>query len=94
MDSSVWPRLNFTTKCVNGIAAAIPGDKAHTFRCKNVSLAILAVRRLLLTSTQIDLYDFINHATLGSPHADYLGRTGSSAWGWTDPESSREFVGM
>jgi hypothetical protein len=37
MDAAQWPRLNWTTKCVNGIAAAIPGDPHHTFRCKNVS---------------------------------------------------------
>ncbi|KAL8301255.1 hypothetical protein RB597_001931 [Gaeumannomyces tritici] len=37
MDSSVWPRLNYT-KCVNGVAAAIPGDPLHTFRCKNTDL--------------------------------------------------------
>jgi len=37
MDAAQWPRLNYTTKCVNGIAAAIPGDPHHTFRCKNVS---------------------------------------------------------
>ncbi|KAL8294469.1 hypothetical protein RB597_007860 [Gaeumannomyces tritici] len=40
----------------------------------------------------IDLYDFINHATLGSPNTDYRGKSGSSSWGWTDPESGREFV--
>jgi len=34
------------------------------------------------------LYSFINHADLGAP----TGR-GSSSWGWTDPESGREFVG-
>lgn len=41
MDAAQWPRLNWTTKCVNGIAAAIPGDPHHTFRCKNVSLPAL-----------------------------------------------------
>ncbi|KAK8050979.1 hypothetical protein PG993_002364 [Apiospora rasikravindrae] len=40
----------------------------------------------------IDLYDFINHATLGSPNTDYRGKSGSSSWGWTDPESGREFI--
>lgn len=40
----------------------------------------------------IDLYDFINHATLGSPNTDYRGKSGSSSWGWTDPDSGREFV--
>ncbi|CZT10353.1 uncharacterized protein RAG0_14846 [Rhynchosporium agropyri] len=75
MNSAQWPRLNWTTKCVDGIAAAIPGDPHHTFRCKNT-----------------DLYDFINHATLGSPISDSAGRTGSSAWGWTDPKSGREFA--
>jgi choice-of-anchor B domain-containing protein len=41
---------------------------------------------------QIDLYDFINHATLGSPNTDYRGKSGSSSWGWFDPESGREFI--
>ncbi|EEY16551.1 conserved hypothetical protein [Verticillium alfalfae VaMs.102] len=74
IDSSQWPRLNYT-KCVDGKVAAIPGDPHHTFRCKNM-----------------DLYDFINHAELGSPSSDSQGRTGSSTWGWTDPESGREFI--
>ena len=75
MNSSHWPRLEYT-KCVDGIAQAVPGSAAHRFRCKN-----------------IDLYDFINHATLGSPNTDYRGKSGSSSWGWTDPASKREFVG-
>lgn len=79
LDSSVHPRLNYT-KCVNGVAAAVPGNPLYTFKCKNM-----------------DLYDFINHATLGSPNGwDELGDgvllTGSSSWGWTDPQSGREFV--
>ncbi|CRK28876.1 hypothetical protein BN1708_015356, partial [Verticillium longisporum] len=74
IDSSQWPRLNYT-KCVDGKVAAIPGDPHHTFRCKNM-----------------DLYDFINHAELGSPSSDSQCRTGSSTWGWTDPESGREFI--
>ncbi|CAL3969718.1 hypothetical protein PZA11_007696 [Diplocarpon coronariae] len=73
LDSSGWPRLNFT-KCVNGLATAIEGDASHTFRCKNV-----------------DLHDFISHADLGSPTGSG-GIIGSSAWGWTDPDSGREFV--
>ncbi|KAK0099558.1 hypothetical protein ONS96_008060 [Cadophora gregata f. sp. sojae] len=74
-DTSIYPRLNYT-KCVNGYAAAIPGDPLHTFKCKNM-----------------DLYDFINHASLGSPlfNTQY-NQTGSSVWGWTDPESGREFI--
>ncbi|KAF6841003.1 hypothetical protein CMUS01_03723 [Colletotrichum musicola] len=39
----------------------------------------------------IDLYDFVSHAELGSP-AGWEGRIGSSSWGWTDPECGREFV--
>ncbi|CAG8956885.1 hypothetical protein HYFRA_00012340 [Hymenoscyphus fraxineus] len=69
MASSQYPKLGYTP-CVNGIAEAIPGDAAHTFRCKNT-----------------DLYSFISHEDLGAPSAE-----GSSAWGWTDPESGREFV--
>ncbi|KAK3388001.1 hypothetical protein B0H63DRAFT_168077 [Podospora didyma] len=42
----------------------------------------------------VDLYDFINHATLGSPRGQVDGSTGSSTWGWTDPESKREFIAM
>lgn len=42
----------------------------------------------------MDLYDFINHATLGSPNADpNYNQTGASCWGWTDPHSGREFIG-
>lgn len=74
MDSRKWPRLDYT-KCVDGIAEAVPGDPLLTFKCKN-----------------IDLYDFINHATLGSPNTDYRGKSGSSSWGWTDEDSGREFV--
>ncbi|ROT38201.1 hypothetical protein SODALDRAFT_333973 [Sodiomyces alkalinus F11] len=74
LDSSQWPRLNYT-RCINGKAEAIPGDPLHTFRCKNM-----------------DIYDFINHATLGSPNSDPQLRTGSTAWGWSDPESGREFI--
>lgn len=44
MDSTKWPRLNYT-KCVDGIAAAVPGDPLLTFRCKNVSPASDAVNR-------------------------------------------------
>ncbi|KAH7304019.1 hypothetical protein B0I35DRAFT_454867 [Stachybotrys elegans] len=79
LNSTVWPRLNYT-KCEDGVAQAIPGDPLHGFKCKN-----------------IDLYDFINHATLGSPNGygltpDSIPRTGSSTWGWIDPESGREFI--
>ncbi|KAK6828415.1 hypothetical protein PG987_011756 [Apiospora arundinis] len=74
MNSSVWPRLDYT-KCVDGFAEAVPGDPLHKFKCKN-----------------IDLYDFINHATLGSLNTDYRGKSGSSSWGWTDSESGREFI--
>ncbi|KAK3388089.1 hypothetical protein B0T20DRAFT_365770 [Sordaria brevicollis] len=76
LNSTQWPRLNYT-KCVDGIAAAIPGDPLHTFRCKNM-----------------DLYDFVNHATLGSPLSTEEGQTGSSIWGWTDPKSQREFIAV
>ena len=48
---------------------------------------------MVLIQRQVDLYDFINHATLGSPNTDYRGKSGSSSWGWTDPDSKREFVG-
>lgn len=35
MDSTVYPRLNYT-KCVDGIAQAVPGSAAHKFQCHNV----------------------------------------------------------
>lgn len=35
----------------------------------------------------MDLYSFASHADLGAPTGE-----GSSAWGWTDPESGREFI--
>jgi choice-of-anchor B domain-containing protein len=74
MAPSLYPRLN-ATKCVNGVAEAIPGDPLHTFRCKN-----------------FDLLDFINHEDLGSLGRYQDIKSGSSAWGWTDPKSGREFV--
>ncbi|EGY21252.1 hypothetical protein VD0002_g2463 [Verticillium dahliae] len=81
LNSEVWPRLNYT-KCIDGKAAAVPGNELLTFRCKN-----------------IDLYDFINFATLGSPNGwDELGDgnllTGSGSWGWTDPKTGREFAAI
>lgn len=42
----------------------------------------------------MDLYDFVNHAALGSPNYNQVyQQSGSSAWGWTDPISGREFIG-
>jgi hypothetical protein len=40
-EAAQYPRLNYT-KCVNGIAEAIPGDAASTFKCKDVSPATAA----------------------------------------------------
>ncbi|CAH0045576.1 unnamed protein product [Clonostachys solani] len=37
MDSSQYPPLGYTP-CVNGFAAAIPGDELNTFRCHNIDL--------------------------------------------------------
>ncbi|OLN97072.1 hypothetical protein CCHL11_02125 [Colletotrichum chlorophyti] len=37
MDSSRYPELGYTP-CVDGFAAAIPGDPNHTFRCRNIDL--------------------------------------------------------
>jgi hypothetical protein len=36
MDSTQYPELGYT-KCEDGFAAAIPGDKNNTFKCNNVS---------------------------------------------------------
>lgn len=36
MDSEQYPELGYTP-CVDGFAAAIPGDANNTFRCSNVS---------------------------------------------------------
>lgn len=35
-DSTQYPELGYTP-CVDGFAAAIPGDVNNTFRCNNVS---------------------------------------------------------
>ncbi|EPE31268.1 hypothetical protein GLAREA_12571 [Glarea lozoyensis ATCC 20868] len=35
----------------------------------------------------MDLYSFISHTDLGAPTGE-----GSSTWGWTDPDSGREFI--
>jgi hypothetical protein len=43
MDSTKWPRLNYT-KCINGYADAVPGDPLHKFKCKNVSMDSLYAR--------------------------------------------------
>ncbi|RXG43895.1 hypothetical protein VDGE_30492 [Verticillium dahliae] len=40
----------------------------------------------------MDLHDFLSHEDLGSFGREYRGKSGSSSWGWTDPESEREFV--
>ncbi|KAL8376846.1 hypothetical protein RB595_007803 [Gaeumannomyces hyphopodioides] len=37
MDSSRYSELGFT-KCIDGFAAAIPGDANNTFRCRNIDL--------------------------------------------------------
>ncbi|KAF4550236.1 Hypothetical protein D9617_18g034270 [Elsinoe fawcettii] len=37
MNSTQYPELGYT-KCVNGIAAAIPGDANNTFQCNNIDL--------------------------------------------------------
>lgn len=37
MDSTQYPELGYTA-CVDGFAAAIPGDVNNTFRCNNVRL--------------------------------------------------------
>ncbi|EGX88155.1 hypothetical protein CCM_09291 [Cordyceps militaris CM01] len=37
MNSAQYPELGYTP-CVNGFAAAIPGDSMNTFRCRNVDL--------------------------------------------------------
>lgn len=38
MDSSKYPELGHTP-CVDGFAAAVPGDVNNTFKCNNVSLS-------------------------------------------------------
>lgn len=35
MNSALYPELGYT-KCVNGFAEAIVGDKNNTFKCRNV----------------------------------------------------------
>lgn len=39
-----------------------------------------------LHNNQVDFYDFVSHANLGSKNGE-----GSSSWGWTSP-TGREFV--
>lgn len=36
MNSELYPELGYT-KCIDGFAAAIPGDFNNTFKCRNVS---------------------------------------------------------
>ncbi|KAL3420395.1 hypothetical protein PVAG01_08894 [Phlyctema vagabunda] len=69
MEASQYPDLGYTP-CIDGYAAAIPGDSNNTFRCTN-----------------IELYSFLSHASLGSSGE------GSSSWGWTS-EDGREFVAI
>ena len=38
MDSSVYPEIKGTVKCVNGVAEAIPGNANYTFQCNNVRI--------------------------------------------------------
>ena len=74
-------------KCTDG--EAVVGD--DTFKCNNVSrkqtIPSLERPKSLTNFGQIDFYDFKNHADLGSKTGE-----GSSSWGWTDPDSDREFV--
>lgn len=65
----------------------MPGDANNTFRCNNVSGHLIILNQSL-TIRQVDLYDFVTHADLGST----LGR-GAGSWGWTSPEG-REFVAI
>ena len=37
MNSALYPELGYTP-CVDGFAAAIPGDTNNTFRCNNVRI--------------------------------------------------------
>lgn len=37
MNSELYPELGFT-KCIDGFAAAIPGDFNNTFKCRNVRI--------------------------------------------------------
>ncbi|KAL8342040.1 hypothetical protein RB601_005205 [Gaeumannomyces tritici] len=98
MNSSRYPELGFA-KCVDGFAAAVPGDANNTFRCRNVSHPCAHAwvpstthhphASADIAATQIDLYHFLSHADLGSKHAGQ----GSSSWGWTS-KSGREFVAI
>ena len=72
-----WPRLNYT-KCVNGVAEAIKGDPAHTFKCKNTDL--------------YDFIN--HHDLGSPGFNTQYNETGSGSWGWTDPSSGREFVAI
>jgi hypothetical protein len=81
LDSSQWPRLNYT-KCINGKAEAVPGDPLQTFSCKNMDLYDFISHSALGSPNGWD------------EKGDGLLLTGSSSWGWTDPKSGREFVAI
>lgn len=64
-------------------------------KCVNgVAEAIKGDPKHTFKCKNMDLYDFINHHTLGSPGFNTVyNETGSGSWGWTDPKSGREFIG-
>ncbi|CRK18636.1 hypothetical protein BN1723_017689 [Verticillium longisporum] len=85
--------MRFNTLAGAALAATSAWPRLNYTKCVNgYAEAIKGDPLHKFKCKNIDLYDFINHSELGSPNSDASFRTGSSAWGWTDPESGREFV--
>ncbi|EGY16228.1 uncharacterized protein VDAG_07392 [Verticillium dahliae VdLs.17] len=66
LQSSKWPRLNYT-KCVNGYAEAIKGDPLHKFKCKNL-LTIKASDAPVRFSNDKDLTGHFADLPVGRSH--------------------------
>lgn len=81
-------------KLASGALNSTQWPRLNYTKCVNgIAEAIHADALQTFRCKNMDLYDFINHATLGSPLATDEGASGSSIWGWTDPKSDREFIG-
>jgi hypothetical protein len=76
-----------------GLMNATSWPRLNPTKCVNgVAEAIKGDPLHTFRCKNFDLLDFINHEDLGSFGRYQEIKSGSSAWGWTDPESGREFI--
>ncbi|CAG9957107.1 unnamed protein product [Clonostachys rosea f. rosea IK726] len=76
-----------------GLMAGDQFPRLNATKCVNgIAEAISGDPLHTFKCKNMDLLDFINHEDLGSTGYYQNIRSGSSTWGWTDPESGREFI--